>query len=453
MFLAEAIIDVIGGHGGRGCVSFRREKYVPHGGPDGGDGGRGGNIYIVADENTDTLSDFASRKKFEAPKGRFGMGKNCAGKDGDDLTLTVPPGTVVTDVGGLDGEMANAKHLSDLVSHGDTLLAARGGRGGYGNAHFKTSTRQAPDFAEMGEPGQKRKLKLELKLVADIGIIGYPSVGKSTLISVVSSAKPKIAPYPFTTLVPNLGVVSVADRRYVVCDIPGLIEGASRGKGLGHEFLKHIERCGALIHLLDAGRSFPDSRSDGKSGAQALAADYRAICAELNAYSPTLGAKRELVVINKIDLFEHNDVSALVQGLKREGIDIFASISAATKAGVEELTKTLLAIVLDERRNRQRMSQETRPEGADPGAIPVLRPHLLSDRMGSYRISRGDDGTIVVSGKRLEQFTAMTDFESTGGIKRFQNVLERIGLRAALKKMLQGNDVVLIGDVRVEEYL
>ncbi len=454
MFLDEATIDVLGGHGGRGCVSFRREKYVPYGGPDGGDGGKGGSVYLVADENTDTLSDFTSRKKFEAPEGRFGMGKNCAGKDGEDLFLRVPPGTMITEIEMLDGEMADTTHVSDLVGHGERFLAARGGRGGYGNAHFKTSTRQAPDFAEMGEPGQRRRLRLELKLVADAGIIGYPSVGKSTLISVISSAKPKIAPYPFTTLVPNLGVVSVADRRYIVCDIPGLIEGASEGKGLGHEFLKHIERCGVLLHVLDAGRSLSDNREDGKEGVEALVADYRAIRKELTAYSPTLAAKRELVILNKSDLFEEKDVSSLVKGLKKEGITVFMEISAATRAGVDALTKKLLTIVLDERKLRQQAQEDAAAEAKKSEGIPVLRPHLLSDQMGSYRITRKSDGTIVISGKRLEQFTAMTDFENPSAIRRFQDVVERIGLKKTVRKMLKEQEgPVLIGTTRVEEFV
>ena len=236
MFLDEATITAIGGNGGRGCVSWRREKYVPKGGPDGGNGGRGGNIYIIADENTDTLSDFASTKKFSAQKGRFGSGRNKNGKDGEDLFLKVPPGTTITD-------SSDNTEVADLSTHGDQCLVASGGRGGFGNAHFKSSTRQRPDFAELGEPGEEREVQLELKLVADVGIIGFPSVGKSTLISVVSAAKPKIADYPFTTLVPNLGVVDVGERSFVVCDVPGLIEGDSEGKGLGDTFLKHIERC------------------------------------------------------------------------------------------------------------------------------------------------------------------------------------------------------------------
>ncbi|MDD5075418.1 MAG: GTPase ObgE, partial [Candidatus Peribacteraceae bacterium] len=237
MFLDHATIDVTGGRGGHGCIGWRHEKFIPLGGPNGGDGGRGGNVILVTDANTDTLSDFAARKRFHAEEGGNGMIKDCHGKDGKDLILLVPHGTMIMDAG-------SGSLIADLKNPGDRVTVARGGRGGFGNAHFKSAIRRKPDFAEKGEPGEHRNIKLELKLVADAGIIGYPSVGKSTLISVVSSARPKIAPYPFTTLIPNLGVVNVAGRRFILCDVPGLIEGASEGKGLGDQFLRHIERCG-----------------------------------------------------------------------------------------------------------------------------------------------------------------------------------------------------------------
>lgn len=447
MFLDEAIIEVRGGHGGRGCVSFRREKYVPEGGPDGGDGGDGGSVVLVADENTDTLSTFASRKKFEAPKGRFGMGKNCAGKRGDELLLLVPPGTVVAEV---DPETRDTSlHLGDLAVHGERLQVARGGKGGYGNAHFKSSTRQAPDFAELGEPGEIRSLKLELKLVADAGIIGYPSVGKSTLISVISSAKPKIADYPFTTLVPNLGVVEVAGRRFEVCDIPGLIEGASEGKGLGDKFLRHIERCGALLHVLDVSRAL---RGGGAPDSAQLIADYRVIRKELAAYSPLLAQKRELVLLHKTDLL-NDDVGALVSALEAEGIPIFITVSSATRRGIDELAHKLLEIVLEERKNRTAEALADVERAENSAEVPVLRPHLQTDQMGSYRIKTQPDA-IVVAGKRLEQFTVMTDFANEGAVKRWQNVLDRIGLQKNLQKAHDDTGLpIFIGEKRVDEYL
>ncbi|MBI3332408.1 GTPase ObgE [Candidatus Peregrinibacteria bacterium] len=438
MFLDEAIISVRGGVGGRGCVSWRREKYVPMGGPDGGDGGKGGDVIMIADENADTLSDYASRKKFEAPKGWFGSGKNKNGKAGDDLILKVPPGTVLTEIAP-DG--SSSEVLADLSAHGEQIVVAQGGRGGFGNAHFKSSVRQRPDFAELGEPGEERIIKLDLKLVADVGIIGYPNVGKSTLISVVSSAKPKIADYPFTTLMPNLGVVNVADRSFIICDVPGLIEGASEGKGLGDTFLRHIERCGVLLHMLDINRGEVDR----------LEADYKAIRKELEAYSPTLAKKKELILLNKIDLLG-NEVEDLEKELTKRNIPIFMSISAATKFGTEALMEKLLPIVLQERKHRHELAIDEATE--KDKEIPVLRPHLekQQDKMGSYRLERRPDGVLEVKGKRIEQFTKMTDFGNEGAIQRFQNVLERVGLTKAIRRA-GATSGVFIGGKRIDEYL
>ncbi len=440
----EAIIDVRGGGGGRGCVGWRREKYVAKGGPDGGDGGRGGNVLLVADANTDTLSDFTSRKRFEAEAGKAGSGNNRRGRDGEDLILRVPPGTTVVSIG--DGK---PDVLADLHHDGDTLAVAHGGRGGYGNAHFATSTRQRPDFAELGEPGEHLSIRLELKLVADVGIVGYPSVGKSTLISVISAAKPKIAAYPFTTLVPNLGVVTVGDRQYVVADVPGLIEGASEGKGLGDKFLRHIERCGVLLHVLDLSRAL---REGNEVDVDRLIDDYNAIRKELSLYSPALEKKRELVVLNKIDLLG-GDATHVEQALKQKGLVIFLSIAAAARMRTDELTKKLLPIVLEERDRRARDADDDADARIEPAELPVLKPHLQSARMGAYRIEK-KDGRILITGKRLEQFTVMTNFEAGGAVNRFRDVAERIGLTRAVKRALQEEDLpVYIGTVRVDEYL
>ncbi len=446
MFLDEATITVRGGNGGRGAVSWRREKYVPKGGPDGGDGGRGGDAYIMADENTDTLSDYMSRKKFEAKKGDFGKGQHKGGKDGEDIILLVPPGTVVTALRQAQGDM-QGDVMGELVEHGDRLLVAHGGRGGYGNAHFKSSVRQQPDFAELGEPGEEKMVKMELKLVADVGIIGYPSVGKSSLIAAMSAARPKIAPYPFTTLVPNLGVVAVSGRSYVACDIPGLIEGASEGKGLGDAFLRHIERCGVLLHLLDISKAL---REGEEPDANVLVEDYRAIRKELETYSPTLSRKRELVLLNKTDLVG-NDATAFVKALKKAKITVMAPISAATRHGVDGLKKALLPIVLEER--EKRVEERLQSAEEERKKLPVLRPHLVSSRMGAYRIERMKDGSLKVSGQRLEQFTVMTDFGNEGAVRRFQNVIERVGLKKAIAKMWDGESPVCIGEKRVEEFL
>lgn len=452
MFLDEATISAVGGDGGRGCVGFRREKYVPMGGPNGGDGGHGGDVFVVADENTDTLSNFASRKKFAAEKGQLGLGQDCHGKDGEDLFLHVPPGTSVLVAVDPDAEHPKFEELGDLQNHGDQLLVARGGRGGFGNAHFTSSTRQAPDFAELGEPGEKTLIKLELKLVADVGIIGFPSVGKSTLISVVSAAKPKIADYPFTTLVPNLGVTHVHDRSFLLCDVPGLIEGAAEGKGLGHNFLKHIERCGALLHVLDVSRAYETGLPSGDPDPALLVNDYRVIRKELERYSPLLAKKKEIVILNKVDLISEEQVAGLIKALKKEKISVEASISAATQHGTAELMEKLLPIVLEEREKRVTEKQEVTEKEAKE--MPVLRPHLLSDKMGVYRVDRGTDEVIRVSGKRLEQFTSMTDFSSEGARQRFRDVLTRIGLLKTVLRMKGETEAqILIGKTRVDMYL
>jgi len=433
MFLDQATIDVTGGRGGHGFVGWRHEKYVPMGGPSGGDGGRGGNVILVADANTDTLSDFTSRKRFLAEDGENGMLKNCHGHDGKHLVLPVPPGTVVTDA-------KTATLLADLKTDGDRVVIAKGGRGGYGNAHFKSSVRRKPDFAEKGEPGERRTVTLELKLVADVGIIGYPSVGKSTLISVVSSAKPKIAPYPFTTLIPNLGVVHVGGRRFVLCDVPGLIEGASKGKGLGDQFLRHIERCGILLHLLDLSRAFG---TDGSLDPDVLISDYRSIRKELRAFSPALTKKTEMVVLNKTDLTTA-DITPLLHALRRKKITIDFVISAATKKGTDALMKTILPVVLKARQQRT---------AAEPTSVPTLRPHDEQHRMADFTVEKGAQRSIIVRGERLEQFTRMTNFESEGGAKRFRDVLKKIGLLATLTRYAKEKTKVFIGSVRVDGYL
>ncbi len=430
MFLDHASIEVSGGNGGKGCVAWRREKYVPFGGPDGGDGGRGGNIIVLADPNTDTLTDYASRKKFKAKDGDKGTGSSCAGLAGEDVILRVPPGTMIYDI----SDEANPRLIADLQATGDQLIAGHGGKGGFGNAHFKTSTRQAPDFAELGEPGRKKKIRLELKLVADIGIIGYPSVGKSSLIAAVSRARPKIADYPFTTLVPNLGVVKVFDREFILCDVPGLIEGASEGKGLGYQFLQHIERCGVLIHLLDVGRDD-------------IIQDYKSIRKELKAFSPELAKKPEFVVLNKIDLVS-GDVKPWTDALKKAKIKVFATVSAATHDGTDDLMKKLLPIVLEEKQKRIDLSEEP----VDEKNLPVIQPHLLSEKMGAFRIEHVPKG-LLVRGKRLEQFTAMTDFKNASGRSRFRDVAQRIGLIRALEKEMKPGEDIFIGERSVKEYV
>lgn len=331
-FIDEAVIHVKAGDGGNGCVSFRREKYVPKGGPDGGDGGKGGDVYIVATSSKQTLLDFHYRRLFRAKRGQHGRGKNQHGKSGDDIYIPVPVGTVVKDA--LTGEI-----LFDFVEDGQVWLAARGGRGGRGNARFATATNQAPRFAEEGEKGEERDLKLELKLIADVGIVGLPNAGKSTLISVISDARPKIADYPFTTLVPQLGVVYVdKDRSFVVADIPGLIEGAHRGAGLGIQFLKHIERTRVIIHLVDISSINPSEPL----------APYLTIREELEKFDPELLKKPEVVALNKIDLVEEKDyVKKLVSIYQKKLRSPVMAISAVTREGVSKLVRKVSEILYD----------------------------------------------------------------------------------------------------------
>jgi GTP-binding protein len=327
MFIDEAQIHVKAGDGGAGSVSFRREKFVPKGGPDGGDGGDGGNVIFVADNGKSTLLDFAGKHHWKAPRGEAGMGKKMYGKSGEDLIVRVPPGTLVFD----------SEHqilLADLTQIGKQVLIAKGGKGGRGNWHFKSSTNQAPRYAETGTEGQERSIKLELKLIADIGLVGMPNAGKSTLLRAISAARPKVADYPFTTLEPQLGITElIGDRRMVVADIPGLIEGAQSGAGLGHAFLRHIERTKIIVHLLDL---YPSDNSDP-------AENYRKIRKELEAFSPALAEKREIVAPNKIDL--SIDDEALVK-LQKDlpGVELFP-ISGVSRAGVEKLLEVLWSIL------------------------------------------------------------------------------------------------------------
>ncbi len=327
MFVDRAVIYVKGGNGGRGCISFHREKFRPRGGPDGGDGGRGGNVVLIADEGMHSLLDFQYRRHFRAEDGGHGQGNNRHGKDGEDLVIRVPAGTIVRD-------QATGVVLADLTVHGQKAVVARGGRGGRGNARFATSTRQAPMFAEPGEKGEERWIELELRLLADVGLIGMPNAGKSTLLSKVSSARPKIADYPFTTIHPNLGVVTREDgRRLVMADIPGLIEGAHRGAGMGHDFLRHIQRTRILVHILDL------------SAPRDPLGDFSAINRELELYDPSLTSRPMVVALNKIDLPEARArVEEVASVLHAQGFRCFP-ISALTGEGVSSLLDALFALL------------------------------------------------------------------------------------------------------------
>ena len=327
MFVDEADIVVVAGDGGDGCVSFRREKYVPRGGPDGGDGGNGGSVYLVADESLNTLQHLAGRHHWRAPRGGHGAGKNCHGRNGQDLRVRVPPGTLVYDA---ERDVV----LKDLAAGGQEACVAEGGRGGRGNASFKSPTNQAPREREAGQPGQQRRLHLELKLIADAGLVGKPNAGKSTLLSRLSAARPKIADYPFTTLHPYLGIVELSGfRRFVLADIPGLIEGAHEGAGLGDEFLRHIERTRVLVHVVDL---CPTGRD--------AVEDYRGIRGELEQYSPSLAAKPEIVAANKMDLTDAG--KNLRRFRRRIGAQIVA-VSAVSGQGLEALAEAVWQVLGD----------------------------------------------------------------------------------------------------------
>lgn len=343
-FIDDASIDVIGGNGGNGSASFRREKFIPRGGPNGGDGGRGGSVWAVGDENINTLIDYRFTRKFVAPSGEHGMGSDCYGRAGKDIILRMPVGTIITDE--KSGEV-----IADLSENGKKALVAAGGKGGLGNLHFKSPTNRAPRQFTLGEPGQARSLKLELKVLADVGLLGYPNAGKSTFITAVSNARPKIADYPFTTMSPHLGVVRIEqENSFVIADIPGLIEGAAEGAGLGHEFLRHLERTKLLLHIIDV---MPFDGEDPIEKAHALVR-------ELGKYSDTLLAKPRWVVVNKLDLVPAEDREELVKKLHDalcpDGRPFFA-ISAATREGTKEVVMAI-AQFLDEQRRAERLKAE-----------------------------------------------------------------------------------------------
>ena len=329
-FIDEAVVAVFAGDGGNGAVSFRREKYVPRGGPDGGDGGRGGNVVVVADRNLATLVDQRMRPEIRAGRGANGQGGRKDGARGEDAVIRVPVGTVVLDADAPEG----GPPLADLVRDGERIVVAKGGRGGLGNANFATPTRQAPDFATPARLGQVRRLRLSLKLLADVGLVGLPNAGKSTLLRRISAAKPRVAAYPFTTLVPSLGVVEVGERRFVVADLPGLIEGASGGAGLGDRFLRHAERTRVLVHCLDVSAAVLEGRD--------VEADYETILRELEAYDPALPARTEIIALTKLDLVaDREELDALEARLRARGRQVLR-VSAATGEGVRELVGAML---------------------------------------------------------------------------------------------------------------
>ncbi|GAB2593423.1 GTPase Obg [Paractinoplanes abujensis] len=416
-FVDRVVLHLQAGDGGHGCVSVRREKFKPLGGPDGGNGGHGGGITLVVDPQIHTLLDFHFHPHVKASNGGGGAGANRDGANGKDLVLKVPDGTVVQTV---DGEV-----LADLIGAGTTFEVARGGRGGRGNASLANTRRKVPGFAELGEPGDSLDAVLELKSVADVGLVGFPSAGKSSLISVISAAKPKIADYPFTTLVPNLGVVQAGDETFTVADVPGLIPGAATGKGLGMQFLRHIERTSVLVHVLDA--AAPEIERDPL-------ADLDAIEAELAAYGG-LEERPRLVVLNKIDIPDGRDLADMVKpDLEARGYRVF-EVSAVTREGLRELTFALAETV------KQHRLEQPAPE---PSRV-IVRPKAVDD--SGFTIEQDADGVFVVRGAKVERWVRQTNFDNDEAVGFLADRLDRLGVEEALgKKGAQAGDPVRIGE-------
>jgi len=418
MFTDQVEIQVRSGKGGDGMVHFHREKFITHGGPDGGDGGKGGNVVFEVKSTLNTLSSFRQNQKFKAEDGANGGPSQMSGRYGKDLVIHVPPGTVIFDVD--TGDL-----IGDLTHPGQQLTVCKGGRGGRGNQHFATSRNQAPRTAEKGEPYEEKRLKLELKLIADIGLIGVPNAGKSTLLSVLTNAKPKIAPYPFTTLEPNLGVAEIdVNTTVVLADIPGLIEGASQGAGLGHDFLRHIQRTRVLIHLLDGLSEDP-------------VADYSQINSELSLFDPNLGKKPQLVVLNKIDQPEVQErLGDIQKKFKKLKVELM-TISALARTNTRELLI----------KAHQKLAEAPPLEEIEM-PIPVYKP---KEDPREFVVTREGANEWRVAGVAIERAAKMTYWEHDGSLRRFQKIMETIGVDEALRNAgVQEGDTVSIGEFELE---
>ena len=417
-FIDKAKIKISSGKGGNGVVAWRREKFVDKGGPAGGDGGKGGSVYLIADEGLSTLLDFTYRSIFKADNGENGFKKSMHGKSAKDLYIKVPAGTIVKD-------LKTGNIIADLTKHEQTVLVAKGGRGGRGNTHFCTPQNRAPQYCEPGEPGIERELQLELKLLADVGLLGFPNAGKSTFISRVSAAKPKIADYPFTTIVPNLGVVrkSTGDG-YVIADIPGLIEGASEGVGLGHDFLRHVERCRFLLHIIDGTEKNPIK-------------NYQIINAELAKYSEKLSHLYQIVAINKIDAIEPEKINELKQEFDKLGIKPYF-ISAVTGENIESLKHEL----------ENKVNTIEKPVSE----VNVEEDLAATDNNDGYwDVQKISKDTFMVTGGRIIRISQVTDPRSTEQIIRFQNIMISMGIMDELKHIgIQNGDTIIVGKLELE---
>lgn len=419
MFIDKARILVKAGDGGNGMSSFRREKYVPNGGPNGGDGGKGSDIVLVADRNSNTLLDFRYKRQFKAKNGENGQTSNKYGKNAETTYIKVPLGTSVYDD-------ATGKLMADLIHDGEEFVVAKAGRGGRGNAHFHSSANRAPTFAEKGEPGEERWVRLELKVLADVGLVGFPSVGKSSILRKVSAARPQVAAYHFTTLSPILGVVSlVGDRTFVLADIPGLIEGAWEGVGLGHAFLRHIERTNILIHVLDA------AGSEGRDPKE----DFVAINKELEKYSEKLSKKKQIIALNKIDLiYEEGKLEELIKYFTEQGYEVYP-INALTGEGMDALMEKAYTEV---------ENYVPEPEAVDETVI-----YDATADKEEFTITRGDDAAFTITGERIERLVAMTNLEDEQSLLRFQKIWQYMNLDQKLREKgcKEGDEVIIAGYV------
>ncbi|MCM3742151.1 GTPase ObgE [Oceanobacillus luteolus] len=423
MFVDQVSVYVKAGDGGNGLVAFRREKYVPMGGPAGGDGGNGSDIIFEVDEGLNTLMDFRYKRHFKGKRGENGMSKSMHGKNSEPLILKVPPGTVVIDE---DTEEV----IADLTEHQQQAVIVKGGRGGRGNIRFATPRNPAPEIAENGEPGEERNIRIELKVIADVGLVGFPSVGKSTLLSVVSAAKPKIADYHFTTLAPNLGVVDTGDdRSFVMADLPGLIEGASEGVGLGHQFLRHIERTRLIVHVIDM------AAIDGRDPYE----DYMTINEELKTYNERLVTLPQIIVANKMEMPEAQENLPHFKDKLGEDIDVF-EISAITRQGLKEL----IFAIADKLDSIPRI----KPNIEEKEETVVYRHHKKED---DFRITRNPDGSFVLHGEKLEKLFKMTDFTREESQQRFARQLRGMGVDEALRKRgAKDGDTIHLLDLEFE---
>ncbi len=422
MFVDKVTVDVQAGDGGNGAVSFRHEKYVDKGGPDGGDGGQGGSIVVRSSRNNNTLAEFRYSKLLKAESGQAGSKRKRHGKNAKTLVVKVPIGTVVTDEKGTI--------MADLIDDGQEVIIAKGGNGGYGNAHFVSSTRQVPRIAEKGEPGQKLSAQFELKMIADVGLVGLPNAGKSTFLGAVSNARPEIADYPFTTLSPNLGVVDIDDNSVLIADIPGLIEGASQGKGLGDEFLRHVERTAVLIHLIDAYNEKVD-----------LA--YKTIIDELAAYEVDLSRKPQIIAITKIEGLDDEIINAKIAEINKicPKTTLVTAISSQSGVGVKELLRKVAVLVT---KNRQKIEEIEMTE-----TVPVL---TLEDTSDSWQVEKTKKG-YVVSGEKIERFASRTDFENPHGVERLRDIMRKMGIMHDLeRKGIDAGDDIIFKDHGSIEY-